>query len=169
MMLFMTARDTTTRVVQVTVSVTHCKVRMHFERWQHKGTALRQKHETTIVVGTTGVEPSDDDLARYAYAIAYWVIDPRKRHIRPLPFNTWQQLGAGDDVTHPHGADVDGRQMAMEPLPLIGGWTQPPQPSTIKTRPAGVGAARAKRARPTARAPIVRDLRTGEHGDPDGA
>jgi len=164
----MTTHEPKTRVAQVTVTVTGVQVRMHFERWYHQGSARRQKPETTIVHGVTGLEPSDDDLARYAYAIAYWVVDPQKRHIRPPRFLRWQQLATGDMPTSPHGSEVDDRQMAMEPLPLDGGWREPPQPSTIKTRPGRKRAAPPKAARGSAREPVIRNLVTGEHGDPDG-
>jgi len=154
----MTAHEPRTRVVQVTVTAEACRVRMYWERWYHQGSHRRLKHETAIVVATTGVEPSDDDLTRYAYAMAYWVIDPRKRHIRPLPFNRWKQIPLGDDATSDHGADVDGRQMGVEMLPLNGGWTEPPQPSTIKTRPGRKGVSPAKRVRSSPSAPTIRNL-----------
>jgi hypothetical protein len=165
----MTAHTPKTRVVQVTVTAEGVRVRMHFERWFHQGSARRQKQETTIVAGTLGLEPSDDDLARYAYAIAYWVIDPRKRHIRAPGFLRWKQLATGEDVTSEHGSAVDDRQMGVEMLPLNGGWREPPQPSTIKTRPGRKRVSAAKRPRSTAREPIIRDIRYGEHADPDGA
>jgi len=164
----MTATAPRTRVVQVTVTATACKVRMHWERWYHQGSARRQRQQTTIVVGTTGVEPSDDDLTRYAYAVAYWVIDPRKRHIRPLPFTRWQQLATGEDATSEHGSDVDDRQMAMDLLPLDGGWTEPPQPSTINSRPGRKRVSPAKRARSSAREPSIRNMYTKQRAQVDG-
>ena len=108
------------------------------------------------------MEPSDDDLTRYAYAIAYWVIDPQKRHIRPLPFLRWRQVATGDDVQRTHGSEVDDRQMAMEPLPLEGGWREAPQPSTIRTRPGRKGGSPAKRVRSSPKTPTIRDLTSGK-------
>jgi hypothetical protein len=140
---------------------------MYWERWYHSGSARRLGQQTAIVVGTTGIEPTDDDLTRYAYAIAYWVIDPRKRHLRPMPFKTWKQIALGDDTTSPHGEDVDGRQMEMDALPLDGGWTEPIQPSTIKTRPGRKGVSAAKRLRSSPTTPTVRNLLTREQQQVD--
>jgi hypothetical protein len=165
----MTAHQPRTRVVQVTVTAEACKVRMYWERWYHSGTARRAGQMTAIVVGTTGIEPTDDDLTRYAYAMAYWVIDPRRRHLRPMPFKTWKQVALGDDTTSPHGEDVDGRQMEMDALPLDGGWTEAPQPSTIKTRRLAQGSSAAKRLRSSPSAPVIRNLATRKTEQVDGA
>ena len=162
MLLYMTVLTPKTRVVEVTVSATHCQVRMTWRRWFHQGSAVRHKEDTIIVVGTTGIEPSDDDLTRYAYAMAYWAIDPQKRHIRPMPFLRWQQLATGDLMTSPHGSDVDDRQMAMDTLPLDGGWREPPQPSTITSGRRRKGISPAKRVRSSPKSPTTRTLGAGK-------
>ena len=164
----MTAHNPKTRVVQVTVTATNCNIRMYWERWYHRGSTLRQKAETRIVVGTTGLEPSDDDLSRYAYAMAFWVVDPQRRHIRAPRFLRWRQVAQGEDVTAEHGSDVDDRQMAMDLLPLDGGWREPPQPSTIMSGRSGRGGSAAKRLRSSPKAPTVRNLMTRARAQVDG-
>ena len=107
-------------------------------------------------------------MNRYAYAMAFWVIDPQKRHIRAPRFLRWRQLATGDQMTSEHGSDVDDRQMAMDLLPLDGGWREPPQPSTIMSGRVGREGSVAKRPRFSPKAPTVRNMLTKARAQVDG-
>lgn len=155
-------QDKRTRVVEVYASTTGNKVRLTLRTWYHKGgTAECHERKVRMVLATMPVPLTDDDLLKYAEAMARFCVDPGKRAFRPPNALVWREVGFGDDQTHEHGEDRDGRPFPMEPLPLFDRSTQGPDGATIPMRPEGVKAAPPKAARSSAREPTIRSLGRG--------
>lgn len=153
----------TTRVVEVYASTTGRQVTLTFRRWEHKfGEAQRLNQETRMVRATMPVPLTDDDLIKYVEAMARFCVNPQKRAFRPPNALVWREVAFGADETHEHGEDRDGRHFIADPLPLFDRSTQGPDGATIPMRPEGVGAARPKAARSSAREPTIRSLGRGK-------
>lgn len=151
-----------TRVVEVYASMTGLKVRLTCRTWWHKfGSPERHDPTTRMVVATMNVPLTDDDLLKYVEGMARFCVNPQKRAFRPPNALVWREIAFGQDETHEHGADRDGRQFIADPLPLFDGSTQGPDGATIPMRPEGVKAAPPKAARSSARAPMIRTLGKG--------
>lgn len=158
-----------TRVVEVYASTTGNQVTLTWRRWSHKlGQAERIGQETRMVRATMPVPLTNDDLSKYAEAMARFCVDPRRRLFRPPNALVWREIPFGNDETHEHGESKDGIQM----LPL---WQSDDQGitgtdigSTIDTRPSVQGTASAKRTRSSAREPSIRTLGSGKRQSAPG-
>jgi len=162
-----TAKDT--RIVEVYASTSGNKVRLVWRTWWHKlGTGERRDQETRMVVATMPVPLSNDDLSKYAEAMARFCVDPRRRAFRPPNALVWREVPFGNDETREHGDARDGRGFVQDPLPLDGGSTRPESDDMILTAAKAEKAAPAKRARSSAREPTIRNLTTGKQSLPGG-
>lgn len=162
-------RNQKTRVVEVYASVTGLKVRLTCRTWWHKfGSPERHDPTTRMVTATMAVILTDDDLLKYVEAMARFCTNPQKRAFRPPNALVWREIAFGQDETHEHGADRDGRHFIQDPLPLIDGSTEDPDGATIPMRPEGVRAASPKATRSSARAPIIRSLGKGRRQSSPG-
>jgi len=163
-----TAKDT--RVVEVYASTTGNRVRLTWRTWWHKlGTGERLDQETRMVLATMPVPLTDDDLSKYAEAMARFCVDPRRRAFRPPNALVWREIPFGLDETREHGEERDGRPFIQPPLPTFEGSTDDPKSSTILTGAKPEKAASAKRTRSSAREPSVRNLKTGKQSTLDGS
>lgn len=155
-------RNEKTKVVEVYASMTGLKVRLTARTWWHKfGSPERHDPTTRMVLATMAVPLTDDDLLKYVEAMARFCVNPQKRAFRPPNALVWREVAFGQDETHEHGEQRDGRQFVQQPLPLFDGSTQGPDGATIPMRPEGVGAAPPKAARSSAREPTIRTLGRG--------
>jgi hypothetical protein len=155
-----TAKDT--RVVEVYVSCVGTKVTLTWRRWWHRlGTAERHDQETRMVRAVVPVPLTNDDMSKYAEAMARFCVDPSKRAFRPPNSLVWREVAFGLDETSEHGEDRDGRPFPMDPLPLFNRSTEPTDRSTILSGPKDQGSAPPKAARPSAREPQIRKLGAG--------
>lgn len=155
-----TAKDT--RVCEVYASTVGSKVTLTFRSWWHKlGEAERRDQETRMVRAVMEVPLTNDDLIKYVEAMARFCVDPRKRAFRPPNSLVWREVAFGQDETHEHGEDRDGKPFPMDPLPLFSGSTEPVDRSTILTGAKPEKSAPAKRASASAREPQIRKLGAG--------
>lgn len=155
-----TAKDT--RIVEVYASSVGTKITLTFRTWWHKfGTAERRDQETRMVRCVVPVPLTNDDLIKYAEAMARFCVDPRKRAFRPPNSLVWREVAFGTDETHEHGEERDGNPFPMDPLPLFNGSTEPVDRSTILTGAEPEKSARAKPASASAREPVIRKLGAG--------
>lgn len=155
-----TAKDT--RVVEVYASTVGSKVTLTFRTWWHKaGTAERRDQETRMVRAVVPVPLTNDDLVKYAEAMARFCVDPSKRAFRPPNSLVWREVAFGQDETHEHGEERDGRPFPMDPLPLFNRSTEPVDRSTILSGPEGQEDSPPKAARSSAREPQIRKLGSG--------
>lgn len=159
-----------TRVVEVYASTTGLQVTLTWRRWEHLfGTAERLKQETRMVRATMPVPLTDEDLTKYVEAMARFCVDPRKRAFRAPNALVWKEVGFGNDVTHEHGEQRDGRPFPMDPLPGFDRYADDPDGATIPMPPEAVEAAPPKAARASARQPFIRKLgQAGKQSIPGG-
>lgn len=151
-----------TRVVEVFASCTGSKITLTCRLWWHKfGTAERRDQETRMVRCVLPVPPTNDDLLKYAEAMARFCVDPKHRAFKPPTSLVWREVAFGADETHDHGADVDGKPFPMDPLPLFVRSTDPVDRSTILSGPKDEGAAAPEARRSSAREPQIRRLGAG--------
>lgn len=156
-------------MVEVYASTTGSKVRLTFRRWSHKGgTAERHGQETRMVIATMPVPLTNDDLIKYAEAMARFCVDPQRRAFRPPNALVWREVAFGDDQTSEHGEERDGRGFIQDPLPTLGGSTESEKGSTILTGLARKGQPAAKRPTSSAREPQIRKLGTGKRQSAPG-
>lgn len=155
-----TAKDT--RVVEVYVSCHGTQVTLTWRRWWHKlGVAERHDQETRMVRATVPVPLTNDDMSKYAEAMARFCVDPSKRAFKPPNSLVWREVAFGQDETREHGEERDGKPFPMDPLPLFNGSTDPVDRSTILSRAKREKAAPPEAARPSAREPSTRRLGAG--------
>lgn len=155
-----TAKDT--RVVEVYVSCTGTKVNLTWRRWWHKlGTAERRDQQTRMVRAVVPVPLTNDDMCKYAEAMARFCVDPRNRAFKPPTSLVWREVPFGADETHEHGDDRDGKPFPMDPLPLFNGSTEPRTDSTILSGAKPEKSQPAVGRRSTAREPVTRKLGAG--------
>lgn len=109
------------------------------------------------------VPPTNDELMQYAEHWARFNVDPAKRRFRPPKAMVWRELATGDVMSKEHGEDRDGIAFPMDPLPLEGGFPDPPKPSTVKGAPEAQEGSAAKRLRSSSKEPTVRQLGKGRH------
>jgi hypothetical protein len=128
----MKATSKDTRIVEVYASTAGSKVTLTFRSWWHKlGEAERRDQETRMVRATVPVPLTNDDLIKYAEAMARFCVDPRKRAFRPPNSLVWREVAFGQDETSEHGEERDGRPFPMDPLPLFNRSTEPDRDGTI--------------------------------------
>lgn len=162
-----TAKDT--RIVEVYASTAGSKVRLVWRTWWHKlGTAERLDQQTRMVIATMPVPLTNDDLSKYAEAMARFCVDPRRRAFRPPNALVWREVAFGQDETGEHGEQRDGRGFIQDLLPLDGGSTATEKSATILTAAKAEEGSRAKRVRSSAREPSIRNLTTGKQSSPGG-
>ena len=157
----MADKNTDLRIVEITVTAQRRRVWMTFRTSVIDINNNRKRLETRMVKMDMGVPPTDIEMVRLAGVMANFVIRPDQRHIRPPKALVWRELDFGDDRTHDHGEDVDGRSMPMDPLPLFEGVTDPPSTSTIEAASQGREKTAPRSGSASAREPQIRDLRTG--------
>ena len=150
------------RIVEVYASCTGSKITLTCRTWWHKlGTAERQEQDTRMVRCVLPVQPTNDDLLKYVEAMARFCADPRKRAFKPPTSLVWREVAFGQDETHDHGSEVDGKPFPMDPLPLFNRSTEPVDRSTILTGAKPEKSAPAKPASASAREPQIRRLGAG--------
>ena len=155
-----TAKDT--RVVEVYVSCVGTKVTLTWRRWWHKlGTAERRDQETRMVRATVPVPLTNDDMSKYAEAMARFCVDPSKRAFKPPNSLVWREVAFGQDETSEHGEERDGKPFPMDPLPLFNGSTEPVDRATILSGPEGQEGSAAKPLRSSSKEPTIRRLGAG--------
>jgi len=155
-----TSKDT--RVAEVYASATGNKITLTCRVWWHKfGTAAVQDKETRMVRCVLPVPPTNDDILKYLEAMARFCVAPAKRAFRPPNSLVWREVAFGEDETHEHGEDRDGKPFPMDPLPLFNGSTDPDRPDTILPGGQPGKSARAKPASASAREPQIRKLGAG--------
>jgi len=155
-----TAKDL--RVAEVYVSATGSHLTLTCRTWWHKfATSERRDQQTRMVRATLPVPPTNDDLLKYAEAMARFCVDPTKRAFRPPNSLVWREVAFGQDETSEHGEERDGKPFPMDPLPLFNGSTDPTDRSTILTGAKPEEAAPPKAARGSAREPVIRKLGAG--------
>lgn len=158
----MKASSKDTRVVEVYASTVGSKVTLTFRSWWHKlGTTERRDQETRMVRAVLPVPLTNDDLIKYCEAMARFCVDPKKRAFRPPNSLVWREVGFGQDETHEHGEDRDGRPFPMDPLPLFVGSTEPVDRATILTAAKAEESAAPKGQSASAREPQIRKLGAG--------
>jgi len=157
------------RSVEITVTCVRSTLTMYArENWYGPGNA---KHHvgTRVVRATLQCPPTNDELLKYAQAMARWCTEPRTRAFRPPKAVVWREVATGLDPTQEHGTDRDGRDFIPDPLPLQGGWTEPASTTTVPVAPKAQRAAPAKRAPSSAREPRIRKLQGGRQFPVEGS
>jgi hypothetical protein len=155
-----TAKDM--RVAEVYVMAQGSHLTLTCRTWWHKvATSERRDQVTRMVKATLPVPPTNDDLLKYAEAMARFCVDPAKRAFRPPNSLVWREVAFGTDETREHGEERDGRPFPMDPLPLFNGSTDPADRSTILSGPKGQEDSAAKPLRSSPKEPTVRRLGAG--------
>lgn len=130
-----------------------------------------QKHpgKVRVFMVTFDVPLTDDDLIKILASGVLYAGDPNRKHLKPPSARFWREAGMESPV--PPGGGEGGAIAPADPVvdPLPGLSEDEVEGSTIITGPAPVKAARAKRARSSAREPTTRNLRTRKTEQVDGA
>jgi hypothetical protein len=157
----MAARVQDTRIVEVYASAIGNRLTLTWRRWYHRNSAERLEQETRMVRATLAVPPTNDDITKYAEAMARFCVDPRHRMFRAPNALVWREVAFGNDETREHGEARDGKQFIQDALPLNDGSTDPDGGGTILTAAEAEKSAPPKAASASAREPQIRTLGKG--------
>ena len=157
------------RTVEITVTCVRSTLTMYArENWYGPGNTKHHVN-TRVVRATLQCPPTNDELVKYAQAMARWCTEPRTRAFRPPKAVVWREVATGLDETREHGTERDGRDFIPAPLPLQGGWTDSASSSTLPLPPKGAGGSGAKRRRSDAREPTIRKMGAGRQFPVEGS
>jgi hypothetical protein len=157
------------RTVEVTVTSVRTTLTMYARtNWYGPGN-VKHHVETRVVRATVECPPSNDELLKYAQAMARWCTEPRTRAFRPPRTLVWREVATGLDPVSEHGVERDGRDFVQDPLPLEGGSTTPASTTTVPLAPKGQGERAAQRRPSTARDPMIRKMGAGRKFPVDGS
>lgn len=153
------------RTVEVTVSTSRNKVWVTARRaWYGPGNA-KHPGKTRVVVATYPTPLDDRELLQVLAGMAYYVMDPNKRHMKPPRAVVWREAGSGLPVPPGGGEGGEDTPAEMDPLPIDGGFPTGEEGPTITSGPAPLKAGPPKAARSSAREPRIRRLGSGKQAE----
>jgi hypothetical protein len=158
----MTTKRPIVRQAVVTATVVGAQVQLWLRTFEGEDVGPQARKETRAVKMTLPVPPTNDEILQYCQEMARFCVDPAKRRFRPPRALVWRELPLGGIETREHGEERDGSPFPMDPLPLEGGFPEPPKDATILTAAKAEKSAPPKAASASAREPQIRNLGRGK-------